>query len=91
MLEEGSLTAHVTIVARAMGVPVLGRVPRRAAARSPRATCCCSTSAEGSVFVRPSAAMEEAFDAKLALRQKRKARVRRAARRAAGDEGRRTA
>ena len=26
MLEEGSLTAHVTIVARAMGVPVIGRV-----------------------------------------------------------------
>ncbi|MFX5718667.1 PEP-utilizing enzyme, partial [Acinetobacter baumannii] len=26
LLEEGSLTAHVTIVARAMGVPVLGRV-----------------------------------------------------------------
>ena len=26
ILEEGSLTAHVIIVARAMGVPVLGRV-----------------------------------------------------------------
>src|SRR5881394_3342325 len=26
IIEEGSLTAHVTIVARAMGVPVLGRV-----------------------------------------------------------------
>jgi phosphotransferase system enzyme I (PtsP) len=26
VLEEGSLTAHVTIVARAMGIPVLGRV-----------------------------------------------------------------
>src|SRR4028118_1071616 len=26
ILEEGSLTAHVTIVARAMGAPVLGRV-----------------------------------------------------------------
>ncbi len=26
LLEEGSLTAHVTIVARAMGVPMLGRV-----------------------------------------------------------------
>jgi phosphotransferase system enzyme I (PtsP) len=26
ILEEGSLTAHVVIVARAMGVPVLGRV-----------------------------------------------------------------
>src|SRR6186713_1391117 len=27
VLEEGSLTAHVTIVARAMGVPVVGRIP----------------------------------------------------------------
>src|SRR3546814_1828433 len=26
ILEEGSLTAHVTIVARAMGVPMIGRV-----------------------------------------------------------------
>jgi phosphotransferase system enzyme I (PtsP) len=26
ILEEGSLTAHVTIVARAMGIPMLGRV-----------------------------------------------------------------
>jgi phosphotransferase system enzyme I (PtsP) len=26
ILEEGSLTAHVVIVARAMGIPVLGRV-----------------------------------------------------------------
>jgi len=26
-LEEGSATAHVTIIARAMGVPVIGRVP----------------------------------------------------------------
>ena len=26
MLEEGSLTAHMTIVARAMGVPVVGRL-----------------------------------------------------------------
>ena len=29
ILEEGSLTAHVTIVARAMGVPMLGRVAQR--------------------------------------------------------------
>ena len=28
MLEEGSLTAHMTIVARAMGVPVIGRLAR---------------------------------------------------------------
>ena len=29
ILEEGSLTAHVTIVARAMGVPMIGRVAQR--------------------------------------------------------------
>ena len=29
ILEEGSLTAHVTIVARAMGVPMIGPRPRR--------------------------------------------------------------
>ncbi len=29
ILEEGSLTAHVTIVARAMGVPMVGRIAQR--------------------------------------------------------------
>ncbi len=72
ILEEGSLTAHVTIVARAMGVPVLGRVRdvRRLIAEGDQLLL---DVAEANVFVRPSAAMEEAFDAKLALRQKRKA------------------
>jgi phosphotransferase system enzyme I (PtsP) len=41
ILEEGSLTAHVVIVARAMGIPVVGRV-RRCAARCAMATSCCS-------------------------------------------------
>ena len=72
ILEEGSLTAHVTIVARAMGVPVLGRVRdvRRLIADGDLLLLDVS---EGSVLVRPSGAMEEAFDAKLALRQKRRA------------------
>jgi phosphotransferase system enzyme I (PtsP) len=72
VLEEGSLTAHVTIVARAMGVPVLGRVRdvRRTIAEGDMLLL---DVGEANVFVRPSAAMEEAFDAKLALRQKRKA------------------
>ena len=72
VLEEGSLTAHVTIVARAMGVPVLGRVRdvRRAISEGDLLLLDVN---EGSVLVRPSTAMEEAFDAKLALRQKRKA------------------
>ncbi|QKS02221.1 phosphoenolpyruvate--protein phosphotransferase [Sphingomonas sp. CL5.1] len=72
ILEEGSLTAHVTIVARAMGVPVLGRARdvRRLIADGDLLLLDVS---EGSVVVRPSAGMEEAFDAKLALRQKRRA------------------
>ncbi|MFA5967832.1 MAG: phosphoenolpyruvate--protein phosphotransferase [Sphingomonas sp.] len=72
VLEEGSLTAHVTIVARAMGVPVLGRVKdvRRLIADGDLLLL---DLADGYVYVRPSAAMEEAFEAKLMLRQKRRA------------------
>ncbi len=72
LLEEGSLTAHVTIVARAMGVPVLGRVRdvRRLVAEGDRLLL---DSADSSVFARPSAMMEESFEGRLALRQKRKA------------------
>ena len=72
ILEEGSLTAHVTIVARAMGVPVLGR------ARGVRSTVSegdllLLDVSEAAVFARPSAAMEEAFETRLVMRQKRKA------------------
>jgi len=72
ILEEGSLTAHVTIVARAMGVPVLGRVKgvRRLIGEGDLLLLDVT---EGTVFARPSAAMEEAFEAKLQLRQKRRA------------------
>ncbi len=72
ILEEGSLTAHVTIVARAMGVPVLGRVKgvRRSIAEGDMLLL---DSTAANVFARPSPAMEEAFEAKLQLRQKRRA------------------
>ncbi|ATY32769.1 phosphoenolpyruvate--protein phosphotransferase [Sphingomonas psychrotolerans] len=72
ILEEGSLTAHVTIVARAMGVPVLGRVRdiRRLIAEGDMLLL---DSSEESVFIRPSPAMIEAFEAKLVVSQKRRA------------------
>jgi phosphotransferase system enzyme I (PtsP) len=72
ILEEGSLTAHVIIVARAMGVPVLGRARdiRRQVAEGDLLLL---DVGEGNVFARPTPAMEEAFEAKLLLRQKRKA------------------
>jgi len=73
VLEEGSLTAHVTIVARAMGVPVLGRVRNVRQTIADGDLLLLDVTEAGAVMVRPSAAMEEAFDAKLLVRQKRRA------------------
>ncbi len=72
VLEEGSLTAHVTIVARAMGVPVLGRVRDVRHKVSEGDLLLLDTSAS-TLLVRPTSAMAEAFDAKLAVRQRRRA------------------
>ncbi|MBN8815728.1 MAG: phosphoenolpyruvate--protein phosphotransferase [Sphingomonas sp.] len=73
VLEEGSLTAHVIIVARAMGVPVLGRVRNVRQHVGEGDLLLLDVTGNGTATVRPSAAMEEAFDAKLLLRQKRRA------------------
>jgi len=72
ILEEGSLTAHVTIVARAMGMPVLGRVKdvRRMVSEGDPLLLDVK---QGAVFVRPTPPMEEAFEGKLLLGQKRRA------------------
>lgn len=72
VLEEGSLTAHVTIVARAMGVPVIGRVKdvKRMIIDGDAVLLDANANA---VFVRPTAAIAEAFDGKLAISQKRRA------------------
>ncbi len=72
ILEEGSLTAHVTIVARAMGVPMIGRIAnvRRAIADGDLVLI---DGAEGCVIARPTTAIEEAFDTQLAVTQKRRA------------------
>jgi phosphotransferase system enzyme I (PtsP) len=72
VLEEGSLTAHVTIVARAMGVPVLGRVKDVRRTISEGDTLLLD-GIGGSVVVRANATMEEAFEAKMMVGQKRRA------------------
>ena len=72
VLEEGSLTAHVTIVARAMGVPVLGRVKgvRRLIGEGDLVLL---DVGQASAFVRPNPAMEEAFESRLSASQKKRA------------------
>jgi phosphotransferase system enzyme I (PtsP) len=72
VLEEGSLTAHVTIVARAMGVAVLGRVPnlRANVADGDPLLLDCVNSA---LVVRPTSAMVKQYEAMSALKARRDA------------------
>ncbi len=72
LLEEGSLTAHVTIVARAMGVPVLGRV-KDIRQHIVEGDLLLLDVGQASVVCRPTPAFEEAFETRLAIGQKRRA------------------
>lgn len=74
VLEEGSLTAHVIIVARAMGVPVIGRVSDVRSSIREGDLLLLDASA-GAVHVRPTQAVQDAFDAKLEISQKRRANL----------------
>ncbi|MCY7338924.1 MAG: phosphoenolpyruvate--protein phosphotransferase [Sphingomonas bacterium] len=72
VLEEGSLTAHMTIVARAMGVPVVGRVAdiRHIASEGDVILVDGDT---GAVAVRPTRAMVLSFEQRMATSLKRRA------------------
>ncbi|TMJ17345.1 MAG: phosphoenolpyruvate--protein phosphotransferase [Alphaproteobacteria bacterium] len=72
ILEEGSLTAHVTIVARAMGVPMIGRV-RGVRQQIAEGDFVLLDGGEAIAFARPTPAIQEAFDTKLAASKKRSA------------------
>ena len=72
ILEEGSLTAHVTIVARAMGVPVIGRI-RNVRQLVNEGDLILMDVTENRVFIRPSVPMDNAFETRLALTQKKRA------------------
>ena len=72
VLEEGSLTAHMTIVARAMGVPVVGRIGdiRHVASEGDIVLV---DGDNGTAVVRPNRALVTAFEQRMALSQKRRA------------------
>ena len=72
VLEQGSLTAHVVIVARAMGVPVIGRVRNvRGLVREGDELLLDGDKAK--LTVRPQQGVLDAFEARLAQRQEQKA------------------
>ena len=72
VLEEGSPTAHVIIIARAMGVPVLGRV-KDIRAQIAEGDPLLLDVIRGALFVRPADAVVEQFTEQVALRKRRMA------------------
>ena len=71
LLEEGSLTSHMVIVARAMGVPVLGRLPDIRHSVEEGETILVDGDS-GSVMIRPNRALVTGFEHRMALSQKKK-------------------
>ena len=72
LLEEGSLTAHMTIVARAMGVPVVGRLHdiRHSVEDGEQILV---DGDNGSIIIRPNRPLLSGFEHRMALSQKRRA------------------
>ncbi|QIK78389.1 phosphoenolpyruvate--protein phosphotransferase [Sphingomonas piscis] len=72
LLEEGSLTAHMTIVARAMGVPVVGRLSDIRHSVNEGETILVDGD-NGSIIIRPNRSLVSTFEHRMAVSQKRRA------------------
>src|SRR3954465_8426304 len=72
LLEEGSLTSHMTIVARAIGVPVIGRLHDiRHSVEDGEAILVDGDN--GSVIIRPTRQLLSGFEHRMAMSQRRRA------------------
>ncbi len=72
LLEEGSLTSHMTIVARAIGVPVIGRLHDIRHSVEEGETILVDGD-NGSVIIRPNRALLSGFEHRMTLSQRRQA------------------
>jgi phosphotransferase system enzyme I (PtsP) len=72
LLEEGSLTSHMTIVARAIGVPVIGRLHDIRHSVEEGETILVDGD-NGSVIIRPTRQLLSGFEHRMTLSQKRRA------------------
>jgi phosphotransferase system enzyme I (PtsP) len=72
LLEEGSLTSHMTIVARAIGVPVIGRLHDIRHSAEEGETILVDGD-NGSVIIRPTRGLLNNFEHRMTLSQKRRA------------------
>lgn len=74
LLEEGSLTSHMTIVARAISVPVIGRLADIRHSVGEGETILVDGD-NGSVMIRPNRALVSGFEQRLAMSVKRRAQM----------------
>jgi phosphotransferase system enzyme I (PtsP) len=72
LLEEGSLTSHMTIVARAIGIPVLGRLHDIRHSVQEGETILVDGDS-GSVIIRPNRQLVAGFEHRMGLSQRRRA------------------
>jgi len=72
VLEEGSLTSHMVIVARAIGIPVLGRITDIRHTANEGDTILVDGD-QGSLVVRPTGQVAASFDQRMAMSQRRRA------------------
>src|SRR5205085_3600252 len=72
LLEEGSLTSHMTIVARAIGIPVIGRLHDIRHSVEDGETILVDGD-NGSVIIRPTRPLLSGFEHRMSLSQKRRA------------------
>jgi phosphotransferase system, enzyme I, PtsP len=72
LLEEGSLTSHMTIVARAIGIPVIGRLHDIRHSVEEGETILVDGD-NGSVIIRPTRPLLGGFEHRMAISQKRRA------------------
>ena len=70
VLEDGAVTSHVVIVARAMGIPVAGQV-KGAVSMSENGDAIIVDGDEGTVHLRPQADLEAAYAEKVRFRARR--------------------
>ncbi len=73
VLEEGSPTSHVAIVARALGIPVIGHCEGAVASIEPGDRVVVDAD-HGHLYIRPGVDVVQAFRANLALRAERQAK-----------------
>ncbi|KQS95098.1 MULTISPECIES: phosphoenolpyruvate--protein phosphotransferase [unclassified Rhizobium] len=75
VLEEGAVTSHVVIVARAMGIPVVGQAAGAVALAENRDAIIIDGD-DGKVHLRPMADLQRAYEEKVRLRARRQAQFR---------------